>query len=85
MIFFDKWVRVTQRVTAIQLDQIVNTPWYVPVFFALGAFVLTWLRVEWVLPLLIAATAFDRYRFDVAGAGLRVEHFVFLGIVLAWT
>jgi O-antigen ligase len=50
----------------------------------LGAFVFTWLRVEWTLPLMIAATALDRYRFDVAGAGLRVEHFVFLGIVLAW-
>lgn len=84
MIFFERWTRVTQRVAAFQLDQIVNTPWYVPAFFSFGAFVFTWLRVEWALPLVIAATAFDRYRFDVAGAGLRVEHFVFLGVVLAW-
>lgn len=84
MILFDAWTRVTQRVSAWQLDQTVNTPWYVPAFFALGAFAATWLRVELALPLLIAATALDRYRFDLAGAGLRVEHFVFAGIALAW-
>lgn len=84
MMWLNAWARVTQRVTQFQLDQTVNAPWYVPAFFALGAFVVTWLRVAWALPLLIAATAMDRYRFDVAGAGLRVEHFVFLGIVMAW-
>lgn len=84
MIFFDTWTRVTQRVTHFQLDQTVNAPWYVPAFFAQSAFVVIWLRVAWALPLLIAATALDRYRFDWAGAGLRLEHFVFLGVVIAW-
>lgn len=36
------------------------------------------------LPLLIAGTLADRYRFDVAGAGLRLEHFVFVGVALGW-
>jgi hypothetical protein len=84
MIFSDLWARVTKPVSAWQLDQTVNTPWYVPAFFALGAFVITWLRVELALPLVILAAAADRYRFDVAGAGLRVEHFVFAGAGLAW-
>lgn len=75
---------MTQRAGAWQLDQIANTPWYVPAFFALGAFIATWLRVELALPLVIAATALDRYRFDIAGGGLRVEHFVFAGTALAW-
>lgn len=36
------------------------------------------------LPVLIAGTLADRYRFDVAGAGLRLEHFVFVGVALGW-
>ncbi len=84
MNFYNGWTRLTQRVMALQLAQTVNVPWYVPAFFALGAFGATWRRVEWALPLLIAATALDRYRFDVAGVGWRIEHFVFLGVVLAW-
>lgn len=82
MIFQTLWTRGAPRVLALQLDQNVDAPWYVPAFFALSAFVLTWLRVETALPLLILATALDRYRF--AGAGLRIEHFVFLGVALAW-
>ncbi len=84
MNFYNGWTRLTQRVMAWQLEQTVQTPWYVPAFFALGAFGVAWRRVEWALPLLIVATALDRYRFDIAGMGLRVEHFVFLGVGLAW-
>lgn len=68
----------------LELDQNIHTPWFVPAAIALGAFALTWWRVALALPLLIVATALDRYRFDFAGAGLRVEHFVFLGVALAW-
>ena len=84
MIFFNVWARMTQRVTQLQLDQTVNAPWYVPLFFAAGAFAVTWARAELALPLLVLFSAFDRYRFEIAGAGLRVEHFVFLGAALAW-
>jgi O-antigen ligase len=84
MIFLNLWVRVTQRVTNLQLDQTVNAPWYVPALFALSGFVVTWLHVELALPLVILAAALDRYRFDLAGAGWRIEHFVFVGVGLAW-
>lgn len=78
------WTRLAQRGMELQAGQTVNAPWYVPALFAFGAFVVTWLRVELALALLILATALDRYRFVVAGVGMRVEHFVFLGVALAW-
>ncbi|OQY84284.1 MAG: hypothetical protein B6D41_15885 [Chloroflexi bacterium UTCFX4] len=84
MIFFSIWTRLTQRVMQAQLEQTVPTPWYVPALLAGGAFTLTWWRVAWALPLLIAATALDRYRLEMAGAGWRIEHFAFGGIALAW-
>ncbi len=68
----------------LQIDQTVNAPLWVPAALSILSFALCYLRVELTLPLLIVATALDRYRFDVAGAGLRIEHFVFLGTVLAW-
>lgn len=80
----DLWSRVAQ-VTHWQIDQTVNAPVWVPVLFAGITFAITYFRVETALPLLILATALDRYRFDVASAGLRIEHFVFVGVVLAWT
>jgi len=82
MILQNFWTRGTRRVLALQIDQNVNLPWFVPAFLGLSAFVVTWLRVEMALPLLIMATAINRYRFG--GVGLRVEHFVFLGVALAW-
>lgn len=84
MKFADAWSRVA-RVVHFQTDQTVNAPVWLPALFALGAFAVTYLRVETALPLLILAAALDRYRFDVAGAGLRIEHFVFVGVVLAWS
>ncbi len=68
----------------LQTDQTVSAPWFVPVFIAVSSFVLTFFRVETALPLLIIATALDRYRFDFGGAGLRIEHFVAVGVALAW-
>lgn len=83
MMLQNLWTRGTRRALALQVDQNVSAPWFVPALFALSAFVVTWLRVETALPLLIVATAINRYRFG--GMGLRVEHFVFLGVVLAWS
>lgn len=72
------------RVRQFQLDQTVAVSPLFPAVLALAAFLLTYLRVETALPLLIVATALDRYRFDILGAGLRVEHFVFVGVAIAW-
>lgn len=83
MKFADVWVRVS-RVTQFQMEQTVSAPAWVPALIGLGAFAISFLRPENTLPLLIAATALDRYRFDFGGAGLRIEHFVFIGAVLAW-
>lgn len=66
------------------MDQTVSVPWLVPAAFAALAFALAFARVDIALTLLILATALDRYRFDVFGAGLRVEHFMFFGAAAAW-
>lgn len=79
----DAWSRLAP-VLHLQTDQTVLVPWFIPLLVALGAFVLSFLRIAFALPLLIVATALDRYRFDFAGAGLRIEHFVFAGVALAW-
>lgn len=76
--------RLSSRIPLLQSDQAVQLPWIVPAMLTAGAFLVTFLQVQFALPLLIVATALNRYRFDVAGAGLRVEHFVFLGVALAW-
>lgn len=68
----------------LQTEQTVNAPWYIPAIFVVGALLAVWRWVETALPLLIVATALDRYRFDFGGAGLRIEHFVFVGVALAW-
>ncbi|HZQ10320.1 MAG TPA: hypothetical protein VFD70_27325, partial [Anaerolineae bacterium] len=67
-----------------ELDPIISAARFLPPFLALGAFFLTVARVETALPLLILATALDRYRFVFAIGGLRIEHFVFAGVALAW-
>lgn len=67
-----------------QTDQTVSVPFVCPPLLALGAFILAFLRAETALPLLIIASAMNRYRFDLVGAGLRIEHFVFVGVALAW-
>lgn len=67
-----------------QLDQNVTAPWYVPVGVGLSTFAVTLRRASLALPLVLLATALDRYRFDFGGAGLRLEHFVFAGVVLGW-
>lgn len=77
------WSRL-ERVLLLQTDQTIHVSWFVPLFVAICAFALTWARVSFALPLLVVATAVDRYRFDFAGAGLRVEHFVFVGVLLSW-
>ncbi len=69
---------------ALELDQIISAALFLPPFLALGAFFLTWARVEAALSLLILATALDRYRFVFAIGGLRIEHFVFAGVACAW-
>lgn len=79
----DAWSRLAQ-VLHLQTDQTVLVPWFIPALVALGAFALSFMRIALALPLLIVATAMDRYRFDFAGAGLRIEHFVFAGVALAW-
>lgn len=80
----EAWSRLTSRVPLLQTDQAVNLPWIVPVGIAAGSFLVTFFQTQFALSLLIVATALDRYRFDVAGAGMRIEHFVFLGVALAW-
>src|SRR5581483_9874745 len=77
------WTRAGHSIV-FQQDQNVTAPWFVPAAFAAAAFGITWARLELALPLLIAVTALDRYRFDFAGAGLRIEHFVFAGVLAAW-
>lgn len=77
------WSRLVQVIT-FQSEQTVGVPLFLPAFFGLVSFFITFVRLETALPLLIVATALDRYRFDVFGAGLRVEHFVFAGVVVAW-
>ncbi len=83
MKFFSWWSRVAGAANW-QTDQTVNAPWFVPIFFAVGAFGIASVWMEAALPLLIVATALDRYRFEFFGAGLRIEHFVFVGVALAW-
>lgn len=78
------WTRLTTRAPLLQTDQTVVTPWFVPALIALGAFAATFWQIQLALPLLIVATAMDRYRFDFGGSGLRIEHFVFVGVALAW-
>ena len=80
----ETWSRLTSRVPSLQTDQAVIVPWVIPAAITAGAFGITWFRVQFALPLLIVATALDRYRFDVAGAGLRIEHFVLVGVALVW-
>lgn len=77
------WQRIVLTSPNVQADQTVNAP-FVPALWGLAALVITFLRVETALPLLILSTALDRYRFDFAGAGLRIEHFVFAGVAVAW-
>lgn len=79
----DAWARAA-RVTHFQVDQSVSVPVSVPALIALSAFGMVALWLETALPLLIVATALDRYRFDVLSAGLRIEHFVFVGVAAAW-
>lgn len=76
--------QLVTRAPLFQMDQNMSAPWYVPALLGLGAFVITFLRSETALALIIFATALDRYRFDFAGAGLRIEHFVVIGVALAW-
>lgn len=68
----------------LQSDQTVNAPFYIPILIAASAFLTTFYQTQLALPLLIVATAMDRYRFDFGGSGLRIEHFVFAGVWLAW-
>jgi O-antigen ligase len=68
----------------LALDESINALKLLPFVFAGGAFVLTFLWVAAALPLVIIATALDRYRVDFFGAGLRIEHCVFAGVALAW-
>lgn len=82
MNFFSWWLRVARATW--QTDQNVSAPWFIPLLFAVAPFVITFLHVEMALPLLIVATAINRYRFDFFSAGLRIEHFVFVGVALAW-
>lgn len=76
-----------QHVTSLplqQTDQTLSVPWFLPALLPLVAFFITFVWVETALPLLIVATALDRYRFDFGGAGLRIEHFVFVGVAASW-
>ena len=77
------WSRVARAVN-LQTEQTANVPWFIPILLALGAFGITFVWLETALPLLIVATALNRYRFEFFGAGLRIEHFVFAGVALAW-
>ncbi len=79
---FNLWARWTRHI--MQLEQTVSVPWFVPLVPLGGALAVVWLWIEPALPILILATALNRYRFEFFGAGLRVEHFVFVGVVLAW-
>lgn len=83
MSIIDVWARSARRMQA-QTDQTVAAPWFVPALIGSGAFAIAFLWIETALPLLIIATALDRYRFDFFGAGFRIEHFVFGGVALAW-
>jgi len=98
MKFSDHWARwskipfvlgssVNQHTLPVPLqqsDQTLSVPWFLPALLPLVTFFITFVWVETALPLLIIATAMDRYRFDFGGAGLRIEHFVFVGVAAAW-
>lgn len=51
---------------------------------ALGSFVLLLLAPALALPLLILATALNRFRFDIASAGLRLEHLALVAVAGVW-
>jgi O-antigen ligase len=81
------WLRgaeMTGRLPSLQAEQTVNAPWFVPGAVGALALALTWWQAQLGLPLLIAATALNRYRFELAGGGFRIEHFVFVGVTAAW-
>lgn len=80
----EAWSEFVARAPLLQTEQAVNLPWIAPAVITAGVFAVTWVQAQFALPLLIVASALDRYRFDVAGAGMRVEHFVFFGVALAW-
>lgn len=55
------------------------------VLIALVGIVLVWLLPLASVPLLIVATVLNRYRFDVASLGIRIEHVALLAVAVVWT
>ena len=51
---------------------------------AIGGFIVLLLSPGLALPLLILATAINRYRFDVASLGLRLEHLALAAVAGVW-